>query len=202
MGPRHCTSVILELACSDNLVEAAFLVCGTSGVPAATPQSKIEFERTAARGKCPSCTRSSPRTWTNLPSYMTRSNQYALLVIMSNSVVYLVTRNSFRQVNPDIPITKTRPPDKEDSPDVFEANKRELVNDLITKAKQIEYLIKSLPPPEPESEQACTSAAGCGCKVGLTRSGDETSKRGVSAGAGSCATIAYSGWGGVGTYAQ
>ncbi|CAE6404334.1 unnamed protein product [Rhizoctonia solani] len=119
----------------------------------------------------------------------------SLLVIMSNSVVYLVTRNSFRQVNPDIPITKTRPPDKEDSPDVFEANKRELVNDLITKAKQIEYLIKSLPPPEPESEQAC-------CKVGLTRSGDETSKRGVSAGAGSCATIAYSGWGGVGTYAQ
>ncbi|CAE6451336.1 unnamed protein product [Rhizoctonia solani] len=78
----------------------------------------------------------------------------SLLVIMSSSVVYLVTRNSFRQVNPDIPVTKTRPPDKEDPPDVFEANKRELVNDLITKAKQIEYLIKSLPPPEPESEQA------------------------------------------------
>lgn len=78
----------------------------------------------------------------------------SLLVIMSNSVVYLVTRNSFRQVNPDIPITKTRPPDREDPPDVFEANKRELVNDLITKAKQIEYLIKSLPPPEPESGQA------------------------------------------------
>lgn len=39
---------------------------------------------------------------------------------MSNSVVYLVTRNSFRQVNPDIPITKTRPPDREDPPDVFE----------------------------------------------------------------------------------
>jgi mediator of RNA polymerase II transcription subunit 21 len=89
---------------------------------------------------------------------------------MSNSVVYLVTRNSFRQVNPEIPITKTRPSDREDPPDIFEgaltclfplrldktffaANKRELVNDLITKAKQIEYLIKSLPPPEPESEQ-------------------------------------------------
>jgi mediator of RNA polymerase II transcription subunit 21 len=39
---------------------------------------------------------------------------------MSSSVVYLVTRNSFRQVNPDIPVTKTRPPDREDAPDVFE----------------------------------------------------------------------------------
>lgn len=78
----------------------------------------------------------------------------SLLVIMSSSVVYLVTRNSFRQVNPDIPVTKTRPADREDPPDVFEANKRELVNDLITKAKQIEYLIKSLPPPEAEAEQA------------------------------------------------
>ncbi|KAG8742126.1 hypothetical protein FRC10_001996 [Ceratobasidium sp. 414] len=78
----------------------------------------------------------------------------SLLTIMSSSVVYLVTRNSFRQVNPDIPVTKTRPSDREDPPDVFEANKRELVNDLITKAKQIEYLIKSLPPPEHEAEQA------------------------------------------------
>ncbi|KAB5592994.1 hypothetical protein CTheo_3548 [Ceratobasidium theobromae] len=78
----------------------------------------------------------------------------SLLVIMSNSVIYLVTRNSFRQVNPNIPITKTRPPEREDPLDVFEANKRELVNDLITKAKQIEYLIASLPPPEPEPEQA------------------------------------------------
>ncbi|QRV76820.1 subunit 21 of mediator complex protein [Ceratobasidium sp. AG-Ba] len=78
----------------------------------------------------------------------------SLLTIMSSSIVYLVTRNSFRQVNPDIPVTVTRPPDREDPPDVFEANKRELVNDLITKAKQIEFLIKSLPPPEPEAEQA------------------------------------------------
>ncbi|KAJ7617634.1 hypothetical protein DFH06DRAFT_100802 [Mycena polygramma] len=34
------------------------------------------------------------------------------------------------------------------------ANKKELVTDLIVKAKQVEYLIKSLPEPEPEEEQA------------------------------------------------
>ena len=33
------------------------------------------------------------------------------------------------------------------------ANKRELVNDLIVKAKQIDYLIQSLPEPEPEEVQ-------------------------------------------------
>lgn len=35
------------------------------------------------------------------------------------------------------------------------ANKKELVNDLIVKAKQVEYLINSLPEPEPEEVQAC-----------------------------------------------
>lgn len=38
------------------------------------------------------------------------------------------------------------------------ANKKELVNDLIVKAKQVEYLIKSLPEPEPEEEQVCVSS--------------------------------------------
>lgn len=33
------------------------------------------------------------------------------------------------------------------------ANQKELVTDLITKAKQIEYLINSLPEPEAEEEQ-------------------------------------------------
>jgi mediator of RNA polymerase II transcription subunit 21 len=33
------------------------------------------------------------------------------------------------------------------------ANKKELVADLIVKAKQIEYLVNSLPEPEPEEEQ-------------------------------------------------
>lgn len=51
---------------------------------------------------------------------ITMTDTKQLLVIMSSSVVYLVTRNSFRQVNPDIPVTKTRPPEREDPPDVFE----------------------------------------------------------------------------------
>ena len=33
------------------------------------------------------------------------------------------------------------------------ANKKKLVTDLMVKAKQIEYLINSLPEPEPEEEQ-------------------------------------------------
>lgn len=77
-----------------------------------------------------------------------------LLVIMSSSIAYLTTRSTFLQVSEQIPITKQRNPDKFDPPDVFEANKKELVDDLIMKAKQIEVLIQSLPVPEPEEQQA------------------------------------------------
>jgi len=77
-----------------------------------------------------------------------------LLMIMSNTIAYLTSRSNFAQVSPQIPITKQRNPDKFDPPDVFEANQKELVTDLIVKAKQIEYLINSLPEPEPEEEQA------------------------------------------------
>jgi len=74
-----------------------------------------------------------------------------LLTIMANSVNYLVSSANFKQVNPDIPITKTR--EKAATAEEFEANKRELVDDLIKKAKQIEILIKSLPIFDPEEEQ-------------------------------------------------
>jgi len=74
-----------------------------------------------------------------------------LLTIMANSVNYLVSSANFKQVNPDIPITKTR--EKAAPADEFEANKQELVDDLIKKAKQIEVLIKSLPVFDPEEEQ-------------------------------------------------
>ncbi|KAJ3517823.1 hypothetical protein NLJ89_g247 [Agrocybe chaxingu] len=77
-----------------------------------------------------------------------------LLMIMSNTIAYLTSRANFLQVSPEIPITKQRNPEKFDAPDVFEANQKELVTDLIVKAKQIEYLINSLPEPEPEEEQA------------------------------------------------
>ncbi|KAK0479078.1 hypothetical protein EDD18DRAFT_868467 [Armillaria luteobubalina] len=62
-----------------------------------------------------------------------------LLTIMSNSIAYLTTRANFLQYDPD---------------EVFEANKKELVTDLMAKAKQVEYLIQSLPQPEEEEEQA------------------------------------------------
>ncbi|KAK7007765.1 mediator of RNA polymerase II transcription subunit 21 [Favolaschia claudopus] len=77
-----------------------------------------------------------------------------LLTIMANTVGYLTSRANFVQLTgSEIPITKQRNPEKYDEPDVFEANKKELVTDLIVKAKQVEYLIQSLPEPEPEAEQ-------------------------------------------------
>ncbi|KAJ3533115.1 hypothetical protein NM688_g7327 [Phlebia brevispora] len=77
-----------------------------------------------------------------------------LLQIMSSSIAYLTSKANFLQVSPDVPITKQRNPEKVDTPDVFEDNKRELVTDLMVKAKQIEYLINSLPQPEAEEVQA------------------------------------------------
>lgn len=90
-------------------------------------------------------------------------------MIMSNTIAYLTSRSNFVQVSPEIPVTKQRNPEKFDPADVFEgtrrrtrawkllnlseANQKELVTDLIVKAKQIEYLINSLPEPEPEEEQ-------------------------------------------------
>jgi mediator of RNA polymerase II transcription subunit 21 len=98
---------------------------------------------------------------------------------MSSSVAYLTSRSNFVQVSPQIPITKQRNPEKYDPPDVFEgtpgfaflsvehhssffvANKKELVTDLLVKAKQIEYLIQSLPEPEAEEVQVGDSRTCC-----------------------------------------
>ncbi|KAL0058711.1 hypothetical protein AAF712_014594 [Marasmius tenuissimus] len=77
-----------------------------------------------------------------------------LLRIMASSIQYLTSRTNFVQVSPDIPITKQRNPEKYDTPEAFEANKHELVADLIVKAKQVEFLINSLPEPEQEEVQA------------------------------------------------
>ncbi|KAJ7268580.1 hypothetical protein C8J57DRAFT_1325609 [Mycena rebaudengoi] len=77
-----------------------------------------------------------------------------LLTIMSSTIAYLTSRANFVQLSAEVPVTKQRNPDKYDAPEVFEANKKELVTDLIVKAKQVEYLIKSLPEPEPEEVQA------------------------------------------------
>ncbi|KIK65084.1 hypothetical protein GYMLUDRAFT_383774 [Collybiopsis luxurians FD-317 M1] len=76
-----------------------------------------------------------------------------LLTIMSTSILYLTSRANFKQVSEEIPVTKQRNKEKYDEEAVFEENKKELVTDLIRKAKQVEYLINSLPEPEPEEEQ-------------------------------------------------
>ncbi|ETW78389.1 hypothetical protein HETIRDRAFT_325673 [Heterobasidion irregulare TC 32-1] len=93
-----------------------------------------------------------------------------LLTIMSNTIAYLTSRSNFLQVSQDIPVTKQRNPDKVDAPDVFEANKKELVGDLMVKAKQVEYLIQSLPVPEPEEEQAARLQA---LEDDMTRANEE-----------------------------
>ncbi|KAJ7708454.1 hypothetical protein B0H16DRAFT_1668008 [Mycena metata] len=88
------------------------------------------------------------------------------------TIAYLTSRSNFVQISPEIPITKQINPEKYDPPEVFEgraalrvitfcliqgmvANKKKLVTDLIVKAKQVEYLIKSLPEPEPEEDHLC-----------------------------------------------
>ncbi|KAK7051717.1 hypothetical protein R3P38DRAFT_3386509 [Favolaschia claudopus] len=77
-----------------------------------------------------------------------------LLTIMSATLAHLTSRANFVQLDgSEIPITKQRNPEKCDQPEAFEANKKELVTDLIVKAKQVEYLIQSLPEPEPEEGQ-------------------------------------------------
>ncbi|EJD55029.1 hypothetical protein AURDEDRAFT_50088 [Auricularia subglabra TFB-10046 SS5] len=77
-----------------------------------------------------------------------------LLTIMSRSIEYLHTRTNFKQVSAAIPISKQRNPDKVHAPDVFQANRTELVTDLVRKAKQVDYLIGVLPVPESEEAQA------------------------------------------------
>lgn len=128
---------------------------------------------------------------------------------MSSSIVYLHTRTSFKQVSDDIPITRQRNPDKFDPPDVFEgvlaspvwdvvnssniillaANQRELVTDLIRKSKEIEFLIQSLPVPEPEEDQVsnvcettiCTflNKNHAGAQIRATRDGNASCQRRV-----------------------
>ncbi|KAH8111450.1 hypothetical protein DFH11DRAFT_607167 [Phellopilus nigrolimitatus] len=77
-----------------------------------------------------------------------------LLTIMSASIAYLCAKTNFQQVSEMIPVTKQRNPEKVDPAEVFEANKKELVADLVAKAKQVEVLIQSLPVPESEEAQA------------------------------------------------
>ncbi|GJN88133.1 hypothetical protein Rhopal_001089-T1 [Rhodotorula paludigena] len=85
-----------------------------------------------------------------------------LIRIMYSTLGYLSRKASFKQLNPNFPVTQSIP--HIDPPDVFEANQKELVTDFLRKAKQLEYLIDALPssapPPPPATTPAGPSAAG------------------------------------------
>ncbi|GAA6022126.1 hypothetical protein JCM11491_002118 [Sporobolomyces phaffii] len=73
-----------------------------------------------------------------------------LVRIMSSSISYLSRQSNFKPLNENYPATQSIP--HADPDDVFEANRKELVSDFLRKAKQLEYLIDSLPSPPSEEE--------------------------------------------------
>ncbi|KAK9896075.1 hypothetical protein P389DRAFT_74319 [Cystobasidium minutum MCA 4210] len=68
-----------------------------------------------------------------------------LIRIMFNTIDYLTKKATFKQVNPEFPITQTIP-DSED-PKVFNERKQQLAEQLLYKAKEMELLISILPSP-------------------------------------------------------
>jgi hypothetical protein len=58
------------------------------------------------------------------PIYISQTNNRQLLTIMSSTIAYLTARSTFLQVSEEIPITKTRNPDKYDPPELFEGTCR------------------------------------------------------------------------------
>ncbi|CDR36344.1 hypothetical protein NBRC10512_003930 [Rhodotorula toruloides] len=74
-----------------------------------------------------------------------------LIRIMYSTLGYLSRKASFKQINPNFPVTQAI--QGADPEEVFEANRKELVHDFLLKAKQLELLISSLPstPPGPTS---------------------------------------------------
>ncbi|KAL7408838.1 hypothetical protein BDY24DRAFT_405273 [Mrakia frigida] len=71
----------------------------------------------------------------------------SLLTISTSSLSYLTRKTTFKRLNTDVPITH-RNAEAEVNEGVFEENKKELVQDLTKKAKQVEYLIRALPDKE------------------------------------------------------
>ncbi|GAA6008234.1 Srb7p [Rhodotorula paludigena] len=81
-----------------------------------------------------------------------------LIRIMYSTLGYLSRKASFKQLNPNFPVTQSIP--DIDPPDVFEANQKELVTDFLRKAKQLEYLIDALPSSAPPPPPSATTSAG------------------------------------------
>lgn len=79
-----------------------------------------------------------------------------LVRIMYSSLSYLSRKASFKQINPNFPVTQSIP--GADSQETYQENRKELVGDFLRKAKQLEYLISVLPSP-PAPPPATDSAA-------------------------------------------
>ncbi|TKA53426.1 hypothetical protein B0A53_04412 [Rhodotorula sp. CCFEE 5036] len=81
-----------------------------------------------------------------------------LVRIMYSSLSYLSRKASFKQINPNFPVTQSIP--GADSQETYQENRKELVGDFLRKAKQLEYLISVLPssPPPPPPASADPAA--------------------------------------------
>ncbi|KAG9001100.1 hypothetical protein FRB93_012480 [Tulasnella sp. JGI-2019a] len=77
-----------------------------------------------------------------------------LFIMMNATLVYLMDRTPVGKVSARVPIWKSRGI-RQDSPEVFLNGQKELVKDLMDKAKQIQVLIDALPPPDLEDNQVC-----------------------------------------------
>jgi len=115
-----------NLACPRGL----FVCCLSRGTCRWTPLPGILSR--PSTGICPS-------TWIGLPRFRTPLSRRApynslirsttddddvifveqLLTMMTNSISYLTQRTDFKQVDPEVPLTKSRPKDKVDPPKVF-----------------------------------------------------------------------------------
>jgi len=89
---------------------------------------------------------------------------------MFSSIDYLTKKATFKQVVPSIPVTQEIP--DSEKPEVFQANKKEMVESLLIKAKQIEYLINALPAAA-DAGQRNNRALSSESEPGLHGSGDD-----------------------------
>ncbi|KAI8382919.1 hypothetical protein BD560DRAFT_385477 [Blakeslea trispora] len=67
----------------------------------------------------------------------------AMARMFTNSIYYVHEKSGMAELNPEIPVTQ--PKVQADDPQVFQDNVRELVSDLVKKAKEIDALIEVLP---------------------------------------------------------
>ncbi|KAI7905657.1 uncharacterized protein BX663DRAFT_500501 [Cokeromyces recurvatus] len=79
----------------------------------------------------------------------------AMARMFTNSIYYVHEKSGMAELNKDIPVAQ--PKVQADDPVVFQENMKELVSDLVKKAKEIDSLIEILPGiQQTEEEQVIT----------------------------------------------